>query len=240
MGVEAQILPYISSANISCGLHAGDAATIRETIAACQAHTVAIGAHPSLDDRDHFGRREIILSDQALSGLLRRQLLTFLEWAKVLGAAVRHVKPHGALYNMSARDRRVAMIVAETIAGIDPGLILFGLSGSQSILAGREAGLPVAEEAFADRTYQPDGGLTPRSGPDALLANVDDAVAQVLQLIEEGTARATNGQVVQVAADTICLHGDGAQAVVLAPAIHAALQARHIHLCPPSLRLSKT
>ena len=238
IGQDALIVPFISSANVSCGLHAGDRDSIRETLLACIGHEVAIGAHPSFDDRENFGRKEMHLPAGALAALIRRQLDNFLEWVDDLGAQVRHVKPHGALYNLSARDRRTADIIAETIAGYDDNLVLYGLSGSCSIDAGLAAGLPVAREAFADRTYLSNGQLTPRSDPGALLSNVDSAVAQVLALIRNGAIKTIDGASLTLAADTICLHGDGPHALEFATHIHAALQENKIRLQPPMINQS--
>jgi UPF0271 protein len=197
-GHDAELMPLITSANIACGAHAGDAATMRATLALALRHGVAIGAHPGFADREHFGRREMTLPDEELGRLITEQIARLRDLS-----AIRHVKPHGALYNLAARDRRTAMVVAEAIRVLDASLVLVALRGSELVRAGRACGLRVAEEVFADRTYRADGSLTPRSEPGALITDEAQAVAQALRFAREG-------------ADTICLHGDGAHAVAFA------------------------
>ncbi len=207
-GHDAELMPLITSANIACGAHAGDEATMRATVALAQKHGVAIGAHPGFADRENFGRRELALSPAVVRTLVTEQI------AALRGLApLRHVKPHGALYNLAARDATVAEAIAEAVHAVDPGLILFGLAGSELLRAGRSRGLHVAGEVFADRTYQRDGSLTPRSRPDALISDEAAAVDQVLRMVREGVVRATDGTEVSIAADTVCVHGDGPQAV---------------------------
>lgn len=181
---------------------------MRATVALAQKHGVAIGAHPGFADRENFGRRELALSPAVVRTLVTEQI------AALRGLApLRHVKPHGALYNLAARDATVAEAIAEAVHAVDPGLILFGLAGSELLRAGRSRGLHVAGEVFADRTYQRDGSLTPRSRPDALISDEAAAVDQVLRMVREGVVRATDGTEVSIAADTVCVHGDGPQAV---------------------------
>ncbi len=218
-GHEAELMPLITSANIACGAHAGDAATMRATAELARRHGVAVGAHPGFADRENFGRREVTLPAAEIGQLVTRQIRTLAEMG-----AVRHVKPHGALYNLAARDRAVADEIARAVRAVDPGLVLFGLAGSELVRAGRAAGLAVAEEVFADRTYRRDGSLTPRSEAGALIEHEDAAVAQVLRMVGEGVVRTTGGTDVAINADTICLHGDGARAVALAKRIRAELE----------------
>lgn len=207
-GHDDELMPLITSANIACGAHAGDEATMRATVTLAQKHGVAIGAHPGYADRDNFGRREVALPAAALQELVTTQIAALTR----LGP-LRHVKPHGALYNLAARDPVVAAAVASAVRAADPKLILFALAGSELARAGRAAGLRVAEEVFADRTYQRDGSLTPRSRPGALITDEAMAVAQVLRMVREGVVRATDGTDVPVRADTVCVHGDGPHAV---------------------------
>lgn len=220
VGDDAALLPLVTSANIACGGHAGDERTMAETCALARRHGVAIGAHPGYADRANFGRLPVAMDRAALRALLLGQLE-----ALAAQAPLRHVKPHGALYNLAAADPEVARTVAETVAEFDPSLRLFGLAGSASIRAAEACGLAVAEEVFADRTYQPDGSLTPRSSPQALLHDEASAVAQVLQMVLAGRVRALDGTEVAIRADTVCLHGDGPQAVAFARRIRAALAA---------------
>jgi UPF0271 protein len=210
-GHDVELMPLITSANIACGAHAGDEATMRATVALAQKHGVAIGAHPGFADRANFGRRELPLSPDEVHELVLDQVRKLQR----LGS-VRHVKPHGALYNMAARDLAVARAVVDAIYEIDPRLILFGLAGSHLIAVAEACGLPVVSEVFADRTYQADGSLTPRPQPGALITDENSAVAQALRLVLKGKVRATDGTDVAIKADTVCLHGDGAHPVEFA------------------------
>jgi 5-oxoprolinase (ATP-hydrolysing) subunit A len=229
-GHDAELMPLVTSASIACGAHAGDEATMRATVRLAVRHGVAIGAHPGFADREHFGRRELSLSPAEIVALVRAQIEALRVIAKEEGAAVTYVKPHGALYNLAARDMTVATAIAEAVVGVDANLALYGLAGSASLVAGRERGLRVVSEVFADRTYQPDGSLTPRSRPDALLGDAGSAVAQVLRIIREGRAHATDGTDVAITADTVCLHGDGAEAVAFAQALRQALRQGGVRL----------
>lgn len=224
-GHDAELMPLITSANIACGAHAGDADTMRETVALAQWCGVAVGAHPGFADRENFGRRELALPADELAQLVTRQISALREFGPV-----RHVKPHGALYNLAARDAAVATAIARAVATVDRGLVLYALAGSELVRAGRAAGLTVAEEVFADRTYRRDGSLTPRSEGGALIESEDAAVAQVLRMVSEGVVRATDGTDVAIRADTICLHGDGAHAVDFARRLNAELSRAGIAL----------
>lgn len=218
-GHDAELMSLITSANIACGVHAGSPRTMRETCALAEQHGVAIGAHPSLDDRANFGRRELPISQAAAAALVTRQLRALASFAKL-----RHVKPHGGLYNMAARDPALAQAIAVAVKEFDATLILFGLADSALTRAGLAVGLAVAHEVFADRTYQADGTLTPRSQLNALLGTPLLAAAQAVRMVRVGHVRATNGTEVAVRADTVCLHGDGPQSVEFAQAIRLAFE----------------
>lgn len=220
---DEALMPLVTSANIACGAHAGDEATMRATVALARRHGVAVGAHPGFSDREHFGRRELALPPAEIVALVRMQVETLRMIARAEGVVLKHVKPHGALYNRAARDAAVADAIAEAVAGVDGGLWLYGLAGGELLKAGKARGLRVASEVFADRTYQADGSLTPRNRPDALIGNVADAAAQALRMIRERRVRATDGSDVSITADTVCLHGDGADAVEFARGLRAAL-----------------
>jgi len=222
-GHDAELMPLITSANIACGAHAGDEATMRATLELARRHGVAVGAHPGFADRENFGRRELALVPDAIRELVRDQTRRLQELARASGLAVTHVKPHGALYNLAARDAAVAHAVAVAVKECGTQLVLFGLAGSLGLQVAADAGLRTASEVFADRTYQPDGALTPRSRPDALVTEEAAAVAQVLRFVREGRVRATTGVEVPVRADTVCLHGDGAHAVEFARRLRAEL-----------------
>lgn len=224
-GLDAELMPLITSANIACGAHVGDDGMMRATVAFAQKYGVAVGAHPGFADRENFGRAEQPLTACALHELVTWQI----EALRELGP-VRHVKPHGALYNQAAKDRAIADVIAEAIYECSPKLILFGLAGSELLRAGRERGLQVASEVFADRTYQADGSLTPRTRADALIVDEELAVAQVLRMVREGVVRATDGTEVKIVADTVCLHGDGAQAAAFARRLNAELRAAGVSL----------
>lgn len=230
---DAALMPLITSANIACGGHAGDEATMRATIALAMAHGVAIGAHPGLSDRENFGRVERPLSATEARDLVITQTGALQRLAEDMGAHLTHVKPHGALYNMAAREAGLARAVAEAVYEVDSRLALVGLAGSRLIEAGLDCGLRVLQEVFADRTYQAEGTLTPRSRPDALVTDEAAAVAQVLRMVTEGRVRATDGSEVSIQADTICLHGDGTRAVTFARSVAAALAAAGIEVRRP-------
>jgi UPF0271 protein len=224
-GHDAELMPLITSANIACGAHAGDDVTMRATVALAQKHGVAIGAHPGFADRENFGRRELKVSPDEVHGLVLVQLRRLRSLT-----AVRHVKLHGALYNLAARDGAVARAVTDAVYEADPRLILFGLAGSEVIAACEACGLPVASEVFADRTYQADGSLTPRTHPDALITDAGVAVAQVLRMVRDGKVRATDGTELAIRADTVCLHGDGPDPVEFARRLRRELAAAGIEV----------
>ena len=224
-GDDAAILPLITSASIACGGHAGDEATMRSTLRLCRAHGVAAGAHPSFDDRDHFGRRELSLPPAGIAATVTAQLRRIAAIAADEGVPLAHVKPHGALYNLAARDADVARAIAGAVAAFDPSLVLFGLSGSALTDAGERAGLRVAHEVFAERGYGPDGRLLPRGTPGAVIESLDGAVAQARRLATRGEVATTDGHALHLRADTLCLHGDRADAAAFARALRAALDA---------------
>ena len=229
-GHEAGLMPLITSANIACGAHAGDETTMRATVRLAMQHGVAIGAHPGFSDREHFGRRELTLTLDEIHALVLRQIRELHMIVQQEGARLSHVKPHGALYAMAARDAGLARAIATAVYDADPRLILVGLAGSELLAAGVAGGLVTASEAFADRTYQADGSLTPRSQPEALITDADIAVRQVLRMVREGLVRATDGGDVAINAETICLHGDGLHAVEFARRLSADLRAAGIEL----------
>ena len=229
MPTDAAIIPFISSANIACAYHAGDERIMKQTVATCLVHGVAIGAHPGFADRAHFGRIEMNLeSDQAYYDLITSQLEIMQKVVKSEGATLHHVKPHGALYNMSARMPWLAAIIAKAVHDFDSSLVLFGLAGSHSVFAAEAIGLKVVHEFFADRTYQPDGTLTPRSQANALIADEALAVQQALVIAGRHQVQAVDGTVVnpmlQEGNVSICLHGDGDHAVTFAQLISQSLK----------------
>lgn len=232
-GQDAAIVPHISSASIACGAHAGDAATMRESVALCLAHGVTIGAHPSFEDREHFGRRELALEPDEIHALVARQIASLASTCDAAGTHLHHVKPHGALYNLAARDRGVADAIAHAIREVDPSLILYGLANSELTAAGEAAGLRIAHEAFAERAYDADGRLAPRGTPGAVIEGFDDALAQVRDFVRNGIVMARDGSRVPIRADTLCLHGDRADAAEFACGLRAALEAEGIAIRAP-------
>jgi UPF0271 protein len=233
-GHDAEIMPWITSANIACGGHAGDEKTMRATVKLALRHGVAVGAHPGYPDRENFGRLERTISPSAAAAMIAGQIQALQKIAAEQGASLRHVKLHGALYNQAARDPGLATAIASAVQTIDPKLIFFGLAGSELLIAGRAQGLAVASEVFADRTYRSSGSLTPRSQPDALIADESASIAQVLQMAREGTVRATTGEFISVTADTVCLHGDGPNPVAFARRLRADLATAGIEVQAPA------
>jgi UPF0271 protein len=220
-GDDAAIIPLLSSASIACGGHAGDDESMRTTVALCLQHGVAIGAHPSLPDRAHFGRRDLPVTPLETTAFVRAQIETLAAIAGEQGAHLRHVKPHGALYNRAARDRTIADAIAAAVQEFDPQLWLVGLSGSALIDAGTAIGLKVANEAFIERGYEADGSLTPRTQPGAVL-NLTASLTQMGELLR-GFVTARTGERVPLRMDTLCLHGDRPDARAFAEILHAAL-----------------
>lgn len=224
IGNDDAIMPFITSANIACGFHAGSSDMIRHTIAVALQHNVHIGAHPSFRDKENFGRKEMRLSEDKLYAIVLEQLIKIDLIAKEKGARLYHVKPHGALYNMAARDAKIATTIAQAIKDFNEELIVYGLSNSFLISEAEAIGLKTANEVFADRTYQDDGNLTPRSQPDALIEDAEQCIRQVLQMVKHGTVTTTSGKTVPVVADTICIHSDGRNALRFAQKINEALK----------------
>ena len=224
MGDDVALLDIVTSANIACGLHAGDARTMADTVALCLRRGVAIGAHPSFDDREGFGRRDMNIAPEAARALVLRQIEAVATIAAAAGARLKHVKAHGAMYNMAARDPVLAGAIAEAVREFDSNLLLVGLAGSALMVAGESAGLRVASEAFADRAYRKDGTLVPRSQPGALIEDADLAVARALDMVRTAAVRSIDGAMVAVRAETICVHGDTPGAAAMAGVLRAALE----------------
>lgn len=234
LGHDEEILQVVSSANIACGFHAGDPLVMQRTVALARQHGVAVGAHPGLPDLVGFGRRKMAVSPEEAYSIVLYQVGALEAFVSAQGLKLHHVKPHGALYNMAAKDRVLSDAIAAAVYDADKNLILYGLAGSELIKAGKAKGLKTASEVFADRSYQEDGSLTPRSQPGALLEDEEEAVAQALAMAGEGQARTASGKLIPVKADTICVHGDGAKALAFAKRIRAALETAGIKVgsCP--------
>lgn len=223
MGNDAAIMPYISSVNIACGFHAGDPNIMMKTIDFAVQHGVHIGAHPGYPDLAGFGRRAISMTPKEVYAAVLYQIGALAAIAQARGAKLHHVKPHGALYNLAAKDKFYADAIADAMIAFDSSLILYGLSGSELTRAGKDRGLSVFHEVFADRTYQADASLTPRSEPNAILKTVDAAIAQIVRILQTGEVITVSGNALPIEADTICLHGDHEGAAEFAKQIQQQL-----------------
>ncbi|MGX2949021.1 5-oxoprolinase subunit PxpA [Frederiksenia canicola] len=231
-GNDERLLQLVSSANVACGLHAGDYNEMRKAIHWAKENGVRVGAHPSFPDRENFGRTPMHLPDDELKACLRYQLGAVKALCQAENVPLHYVKPHGALYNQAAKDPALARLIAETVKGFDPNLKLMGLSGSLMLTVAAEVGLGVIAEVFADRRYLADGSLVPRTRPDALVESDEKAIAQVLQMVEQQAVTSVEGFTIPIQADSICLHGDGAHAVEFAEKIRIALAEHHIQIQP--------
>lgn len=233
MTTDATIMPYLSSANIACGYHAGDQRTMKRTIELCLQYNVAIGAHPGFNDKPNFGRMNQYLSDEELYHVVHHQLLLLDKLCKEAGATLHHVKPHGALYNMAAKDQHMSAILAKAVYDFNPELMYYGLHNSYMLREAKAVGLQTINEVFADRTYQRDGSLTPRTEQNALIQDTQEALKQVMQMIMLNKVDTVQGETIDIQPQTICLHGDGAHAVDFAKAIHHFLQSHSIIIQSP-------
>jgi UPF0271 protein len=233
-GQDDELLELVTSANIATGFHAGDADTMRAAISTGQAHGVAVGAHPSLFDRENFGRKELPITPDEVFDAVTYQLGIFQAIADAAGVRPNHIKPHGALYNMAARDKKLADAVARATKAVDSSLILFAPGHSALARAGESHGLQIAREVFADRNYLSDGSLVPRTRPDALLHDPEEAAARVLRMLSEGKVRSVDDVDVDLRSETICVHGDTPGAVEFARALRAAMEKEGVEICAPS------
>lgn len=229
---DAAMLQIVTSANVSCGFHAGTPEGIRTTLATAVREGVVIGAHPSYQDAENFGRTEMDLDPATLQAHIEYQLGALGALAAAVGGRMAYVKPHGALYNTIARDERQARVAVAAIRAIDPGLVLLGLSGGVVLSVARRAGLRAVAEAFADRAYLPDGRLVPRTQPDAVLHDPDAVAERMVRLVAEGVVPAADGTPVRIDAESICVHGDSPGAVAMAEQIRRMLQAAGIPIAP--------
>jgi UPF0271 protein len=224
MGSDAAVLPYVTSASIACGFHAGDPTTMAYTIKEAMRNGVAIGAHPGLADLVGFGRRNMDVSHDEVYDMVLYQVAAIGGVARAHGATLAHVKPHGALYNMGAGNADLADAIARAVHDYDAGLILFGLAGSELLRAAEARGLATASEVFADRGYLPDSSLVPRTRADALVTDQAQAIARAVRMAREGRVTTVGGTDVTVRVDTICIHGDGPHAVPFARELRTALE----------------
>ena len=223
MGDDAALVPLVTSVNVACGAHAGDPLTIERTVRLAAAHGASVGAHPGYPDLVGFGRRDIDMAPDELEASIVYQVGAVAAFAADAGVPLRHVKPHGALYNAAARDSALADVVARAVARVSPSLVLVGLAGSKLIAAGQRAGLRTAEEGFADRAYEADGSLRSRRLHGAVHADASVVAAQAVAIVRDGRVTSHDGSAVSVRADTLCIHGDSPGAAAFARAIREAL-----------------
>ncbi|MFB0934569.1 MAG: 5-oxoprolinase subunit PxpA [Propionivibrio sp.] len=224
MGSDGAMLGIVNSANVACGYHAGDPAVMLKTVALARDNGVSVGAHPGFPDLQGFGRRRMDIPADELEAMLIVQIGALDACARAQGTRVTHVKPHGALSNLACADRKVADAVARAVKRLDPTLILLAPAASQMILAGREQGLPIVEEVFADRAYLDDGNLVPRSQPGAMIHGAEASLAHVMRMVEEQALVSITGKRIPVHPQSICVHGDNAEAVATAKALRDGLQ----------------
>jgi UPF0271 protein len=230
MGNDAELMDYVSSVNIACGFHAGDATTMRRTVETAVKKGIAIGAHPGYPDLQGFGRREMSLSKDEVADIVLYQISALKGICEAAGTRLHHVKPHGALYNRAAKDAGLAKAIASAVKAIDQNLILYGLSGSVMISEAKNIGLQTASEVFADRRYSPDGTLVPRTQPDAMIDDIDIACEQVLRMVRSQTVTTPGGNSISIEADTICIHGDGPHALEFSIVIRDTLNKNEIEI----------
>ena len=230
LGMDEQVMAHITSANVACGWHAGDAMVMEKTVRAAAERGVAVGAHPGFPDLAGFGRRKLAVTPEEVRAYIQYQVGALWAFARGAGVSLQHVKPHGALYNMSAADMALAVAVCEGIARVDEGLILMGLAGSCHMEAARQVGIPVAGEVFADRGYRADGSLVPRGMPGAIITDEEEAVRRVIRMVKEGRVTAVDGTEVSVRADSVCLHGDNPHAVAFAARLRRELEAAGVEV----------
>ena len=235
-GHDAELFELISSANIATGFHAGDADTMHAAVSTAKACGVAVGAHPSLFDRENFGRKELKVSAEEVFDAVAYQLGVFQAIVAAIGIRPNHIKPHGSLYNMATRDQKLADAIARATKSVDPKLILFAPDNSALARAGELYGLQIAREVFADRNYLANGSLVPRSRPDALLHDPLEAAARVLRMLGEGKVRAIDGKDVDVHAETICVHSDTPGAVEFARELRSQLEYQGVRISAPQSR----
>jgi len=230
IGMDQEVLPYVTSANIACGFHAGDPVVMERTVALCREYGVGAGAHPGFPDLVGFGRRNMSLTPDEARACVMYQIGALKGFCDGAGVKLCHVKPHGALYNMAAKDYRLAKAICQAVRDVDESLVLLALSGSEMIRAAKELGIPYASEVFADRAYQSDGTLVPRSQKGAVIEDEDLAVSRVIRMVQEGIVETIDGIDIPIQADSVCVHGDGAKALAFVKKIRESLEGAGIEV----------
>lgn len=228
IGADDKILPYITSANVACGFHASDPLVMQKTVQLAKEAGVKIGAHPGYPDLMGFGRRNMNVTPKEVKAYIQYQLGALMAFCTAANVTLHHVKPHGAMYNMAAKDEALAHAVCEAVYEIDPSIVLLALSQSAMIKAANETGLRTASEVFADRAYEEDGTLVARSKPGSMITEEDTAIKRVVRMVKEGVVTSITGKEIELRADSICVHGDGEKALVFTQKIKKALEEEHI------------
>lgn len=232
LGMDEEVLKYITSANIACGWHAGDAMVMDKTVLLAKRLNTAIGVHPGFPDLMGFGRREMKVTYEETKNYIKYQIGALWAFAKSYGVKLQHVKPHGAFYNMAAKDAQMAKAIAEAVYEVDNELILVGLANSEMIKMGKEMELKVANEVFADRAYNPDGTLVSRNIKGAVIHDKDVAIDRVIRMVKDNKVTSVTGEDINIQADTICVHGDNPSAVLFVQEIRKALEKENIKVEP--------
>jgi UPF0271 protein len=234
IGMDEKVIPLITSANIACGFHAGDPAVMKKTVEMAVANGAGLGVHAGYPDLVGFGRRKIDVSPSDVYTMVVYQIGALAAFAKAAGSKLQHVKPHGAMYNMAAKDAKLAAAIAKAIYDVDKSLILFAQPGTESIKEAKKIGLRTACEVFADRSYQDDGTLTPRSQPGAMITDENQSIDQVLSMVMDHKVTTLSGKVIPIQADSICVHGDGPKAVAFVSKIREVLLSKGVQIAPAS------
>ncbi|OWZ82850.1 LamB/YcsF family protein [Natranaerobius trueperi] len=230
LGLDEEVMKEITSANIACGFHAGDYMVMEKTVDLAIANGVGIGVHPGYPDLQGFGRRKMDLGPHEIKNLVMYQVGALKAFAEAKGAQINHVKAHGALYNTAGKDQELAEAIAKGVSAVAPGVIFLGLANSELVKAGKKYGLTVCEEVFADRNYNPDGSLMSRKNPEAILHDPEVAILRVVRMIKEGKIEASNGEDIDIQADSICVHGDNPEAIEFVRQIRKALKYENIQI----------
>jgi len=236
IGMDEEIIPLVSSANVACGFHAGDPTIMAKTVKLCKANNAAIGAHPGFQDMVGFGRRNMNVSAQDVKNMILYQVGALDAFCKAAGVKLQHVKPHGALYNMAAKDTALAKAICEGIYEYDSSLILLGLANSEMIIQAKNMGLPCAAEVFADRAYEDDGTLVARTKPGAMIKDEEEAVRRVVGMIKNHKVTSINGKEIEICPDSVCVHGDSEKALLFVKKIRAAFEEEGIAVTPLHFR----
>lgn len=231
LGLDEEVIKFISSANVACGFHASDPLVMAKTVKIAKEAGVAVGAHPGFPDLVGFGRRNMNVLPAELKAMVQYQIGALKAFCDSNKIKMQHVKPHGAMYNMAAKDEKLAIAIAEGIAEVDDSLILLGLSGSEMLKAAQKIGLKSKKEVFADRAYEEDGTLVARTKPNSMITDENLAIERVLQMIKKGSVKSVNGKEIPIEADSICVHGDSPKALDFVKKIQKALQSEGIELC---------